>query len=252
MRPLSPPAEPRREFGWVARMRRAGLDRQPSYRFGQRGSFFMNYRDREAWQALVMSQADLSAATRLTGIALASHLNFKTGALFPSIARMAVMTAQTPRAVTRQISALVAAGLIVRRGRKRGANDYSLQMPTACLPGIPPTGRSADEQRAGLSVHHSMTDGSHDHGLAGRPNTEHNIETEQTLKMKLMEFKRTIPETSWEVLFGGCRIGLLQPGSGNRAFQAATLVLRSLKKVLDICCPRCCPESALQSPRRGG
>lgn len=66
-----------------------------------------------------------------TAVVLCSHLNFATGQLNPSAARLAMLTAQTERTIFKHLAKLEERGYVARVGSKgRVTNRYNLLIPT--------------------------------------------------------------------------------------------------------------------------
>lgn len=90
----------------------------------------------------VMADKDLEATHRLIGVAIGLRTNHETEKSWPSIKRIALDTATSPRTVIRAIKILAGEDgteekpgkgksyLRVQR-RKRGGNQYSLHFPWA-------------------------------------------------------------------------------------------------------------------------
>jgi Helix-turn-helix domain len=79
----------------------------------------------------VIADRSLTPGTRLTAVAIASHLNIKTGQLNPSARTLARETGQSERAIMRQLACLKVCGhLGVTSRHGRSTNQYRLLSPT--------------------------------------------------------------------------------------------------------------------------
>jgi hypothetical protein len=91
-----------------------------------------DYESRTVWLRVVWRHRHpgITAGTKLTGSALADHLNMETGQLNPSHSTLADETGQTPRAVKKGIDAMRDAGLLIwRPGNGRRSSSYTLTLP---------------------------------------------------------------------------------------------------------------------------
>jgi hypothetical protein len=97
----------------------------------------VNYPDKEAWISQLLARRDLTGANKVTGVALACHLNMKTGQLNPSMLTIAAETSQAARTVQGHIAFLKEAGLIDWTGTKGATSNWYrllLQLPSSLVP----------------------------------------------------------------------------------------------------------------------
>jgi hypothetical protein len=96
----------------------------------QAGNNPETFKERDDWMRAVLAAADLPSAARCLAIAIALHLNVKTGQCNPGHKRLADDIGKSTRSVERFLAVLERAGrLTIKRGGRGQNNNYVLVWP---------------------------------------------------------------------------------------------------------------------------